>query len=69
MIDYADLCFRLRNRHHLTQREFADQFGLGFHAVRSLEQRRFDAPRSVRVLLLAIDLAPEVVAKAAGGAK
>lgn len=69
MIDYSDLCFQLRNRHRLTQREFAERFGLGFHAVRALEQRRFDAPRSVRVLLVAIDLAPEAVAKAAGRAE
>lgn len=65
---FARDMLRLRRRlsyRPLTQEEFAQRFGLTSAMVRDQEQGRFKPSRPLRVLLAAIELEPELMAKAA----
>lgn len=57
--------YRLRCDLGLTQKAFADRFGLSYGLVRDLEQGRYAPSRSVLVLLAAIEQDPAAVERAA----
>ena len=54
----------IRDKLHLNQREFAQQFGLTVDAVRNWEQHMRKPEGAARVLLTLIDKIPEDVQKA-----
>lgn len=49
----------------LTQKEFADRFGLTIGMLKDVEQSRVKPSRPLRVLVATISLNPELVARAA----
>jgi putative transcriptional regulator len=55
---------RIRQKLHLNQREFAQQFGLEFNTVKNWEQHRRTPEGPARVLLCLIDKIPYDVQKA-----
>jgi DNA-binding transcriptional regulator YiaG len=62
--------FRLRFRRlRLSQRAFAERFGLTFSMVRDQEQRRVKASRVFQVMVAAIELDPALIERAAKLAK
>jgi putative transcriptional regulator len=65
----AQRIWEIRRRLRLTQREFAGRFAIPYGVVTDVEQGRFQPVQSLRVLLAAIDMAPDVVARAAAGLK
>ena len=54
----------IRERLHLTQRQFADTFGLSLGAVRDWEQGRFEPDQAAKTLLKVIACNPEAVKQA-----
>ena len=56
----------LRKRLHLSQREFAERFGLALSTVRGWERGRHQPDRSARVLLRVIEREGEAVVRALG---
>jgi putative transcriptional regulator len=56
----------IRERLHLTQRQFADTFGLSLGAVRDWEQGRFEPDQAAKTLLKVIACNPEAVKQALG---
>lgn len=54
----------IRSKLHLTQREFAQKFGLPLDSVRNWEQQKRNPEGSARVLLTLIDRIPEDIAQA-----
>ena len=63
----AQRIWEIRRRLRLTQREFAARFAIPYGVVKDVEQGRFKPVQSLRVLLAAIDTAPDLVARAAAG--
>lgn len=63
----AERLWKVRCRLRLTQRQFADRFAIPYGVVTDVEQGRFQPVQSLRVLLAAIDMAPDLVARAAAG--
>jgi DNA-binding transcriptional regulator YiaG len=62
--------FRLRFRRlRLSQRAFAERFGLTFSMVRDQEQGRVKASRVFQVMVAAIELDPGLIERAAKLAK
>ena len=57
--------WEVRCRLRLTQRQFADRFAIPYGVVTDVEQGRVQPVRSLRVLLAAIDIDPNLVARAA----
>ncbi len=55
---------RVRAKLKLSQRQFAERFGLDITAVQAWEQGRRQPDRSARVLLTIIDREPEAVQRA-----
>ena len=55
---------RVRAKLHLSQRQFADRFGLDVTAVQAWEQGRRQPDRAARVLLTIIDREPAAVQRA-----
>lgn len=55
---------RLRGRHGLTQKEFAQQFGFTVSAIRDWEQGRRKPNGAARVLLAVIEKEPKAVLRA-----
>ncbi|MCK6453675.1 MAG: type II toxin-antitoxin system MqsA family antitoxin [Alphaproteobacteria bacterium] len=55
---------RVRAKLKLSQRQFAERFGLDVTAVQAWEQGRRQPDRSARVLLTIIDREPEAVQRA-----
>jgi len=63
---FARSLFRLRFRRlHLSQRQFADRFGLSLGAIRDVEQGRVRPSLALSVLVEAIALDPVLMATAA----
>ena len=54
----------IRERLRLTQKQFADMFGLSLSVVRDWEQNRFIPDQAARTLLKVIDRNPEAVKQA-----
>src|SRR6266567_6726753 len=54
----------IRERLRLSQRQFAEMFGLSLSVVRDWEQRRFIPDQAARTLLKVIDRNPEAVKQA-----
>ena len=54
----------IRQRLHLSQKQFADRFGLSLSTVRDWEQGRRQPDRSARILLRVIDREGEAVIRA-----
>ena len=54
----------IRERLHLTQRQFAETFGLSLGAVRDWEQGRFEPDQAAKTLLKVIACNPEAVKQA-----
>ncbi len=54
----------IRNKLHLNQQEFAQQFGLTVNAVQNWEQHRRTPEGPARVLLTLIDKIPDDIQKA-----
>jgi putative transcriptional regulator len=54
----------IRKRMHLSQREFADRFGLSLSTVRDWEQGRRQPDRSARILLRVIEREGDAVVRA-----
>ena len=54
----------IRERLHLTQRQFAETFGLSLGAVRDWEQGRFEPDQAAKTLLKVIACKPEAVKQA-----
>ena len=54
----------IRERLCLTQKQFADMFGLSLSVVRDWEQNRFIPDQAARTLLKVIDRNPEAVKQA-----
>ena len=54
----------IRERLRLSQKQFADIFGLSLSVVRDWEQRRFIPDQAARTLLKVIDRNPEAVKQA-----
>jgi putative transcriptional regulator len=54
----------IRERLRLSQRQFAETFGLSLSVVRDWEQRRFIPDQAARTLLKVIDRNPEAVRQA-----
>ena len=61
----AEMVYRLRCSLGLSQRGFAERFGLSFGGVKDLEQGRRQPSSSLRVLLRTIEVAPDAVERAA----
>lgn len=59
----------VRKKLGLTQREFADAFGVSLAAVRNWEQGRRTPTGPARALLIVVDREPSVVARALGLAR
>ncbi|KQM98741.1 hypothetical protein ASE78_05810 [Sphingomonas sp. Leaf25] len=65
-VGFARDLFRLRFRRlRIDQPTFAERFGLSFGSVKDQEQARHKPSKAMRVLVAAIDLDPEFMAKAA----
>lgn len=54
----------IRERLHLTQRQFAKTFGLSLGAIRDWEQGRFEPDQAAKTLLKVIACNPEAVKQA-----
>jgi transcriptional regulator with XRE-family HTH domain len=63
-----DLLLLRFRRLRLTQARFADRFGLSFGAVKDQEQSRVAPSRAMKVLVAAIEMDPEFMARAAAEA-
>lgn len=67
---FARDLFRIRFRRlHLSQTAFAQRFGLSFGQVKDQEQGRAKPTAAFRTLVVAIELDPELIEKAATIAK
>ncbi|WP_426262993.1 helix-turn-helix domain-containing protein [Sphingomonas sp. PWP1-2] len=63
---YARDLLRLRFRRlRLSQKAFAERFGLSHSSIRDQEQARFSPSAAFRVLMVAIELDPVLVERAA----
>lgn len=69
MRDEAARIFGLRCALGLTQADFADRFGLSVGTIQNVEQARFAANRLMRLALVAIELDPALMERAAGIAR
>ena len=58
---------KLRNRLGMSQKEFADVFGIPANSIRQYEIGRYMPPPAVRAYLKVIDAMPEAAAKAVAG--
>jgi putative transcriptional regulator len=54
----------IRERLHLTQRQFAETFGLSLGAIRDWEQGRFEPDQAAKTLLKVIACNPDAVKQA-----
>jgi putative transcriptional regulator len=58
---------QLRNRLNMSQREFAEAFGIPATSIRQYEIGRYMPPPAVRAYLKVIEAEPDVVRKAMAG--
>lgn len=58
---------KLRNRLGMTQKEFADVFGIPANSIRQYEIGRYMPPPAVRAYLKVIEAEPEVVRRVMAG--
>lgn len=58
---------KLRNRLGMTQKEFAEVFGIPANSIRQYEIGRYMPPPAVRAYLKVIEAEPDVVRRVMGG--
>ena len=67
LVDVEDINVHdIREKYHLTQREFSETFGFSLRTLQQWEQGRRKPQGSARVLLKVIDYAPNVVNEISG---
>ncbi|MBM3215103.1 helix-turn-helix domain-containing protein [Candidatus Poribacteria bacterium] len=63
------LAKRVRRKLRLSQREFAERYGLSLRSLQQWEQRRRELPEATRSYLLVIEQIPEIVGEAYASAR